>query len=533
MNRWWVFLVALLGCEAGVPAGGDAGESGGQAVGALEQPADPGSARAILAVDLEPLSAPLREAGRLPTAVDVVLDGAAAASATLPAPSGLLEGHLALPLIVGQPTELVVRATYADGTVEATAPRTVQAAEDEIVRVPVLLDAHRALAVGAEARVTLPLGTRLAVERLGHDAEVREARAAAIALLLSEPAVSAVTPFTEAPSAADEVGALIPGERPTPGAAATARPSTAAAPTVKQVASSTAPSAPTRASRPTGQRDEATPRITSWRLLRVTMGAAPRTAGELLSYYSYCSCGRPAPDRPYTLTLPDGRSLRGTSDPYGFVVVARGGAGSLDFGPTQRPRPRAYAFEPGDPALHATMLAALSSNDTNTVLTALLDLRDEPLAEATETLVTLLDSPEVSLRLNAALALVATPGVDLGSLVRRRLATLDDDPLAALPVLGALRQPAALDAVLLRLDADDAAVRAAAAWALGLIGDPRAIGPLEWALSDPDSAVRAQAALAVGRIGSYGSLDALEGMLVDTSDDVVGRVREAIALATF
>lgn len=518
MKRWWVILVALLGCEAGAPVDGGDGD------------------RAVLAVDLEPLSAPLREAGRLPTAVDVALDGVVSASATLPAPHGLLPGHVAVAVVAERPLELVVRATYADGTTEATEPVVLQAGADEVLRVPVRLDG--ALALGAATRVALPLGTRLLVER-GEAAEERTGRAGPLGRLLADPSVTAVTPYTEAPSPADELGALIPGERPAEEAPAEAlgpapaRASAEAAPAAVAPTAAT-PTAATRATTPAeaARGDAAKPRIVSWRLLRVTMGGAPQP-GELLYYYSYCSCGRPAPDRPYTIAFPDGRTLEGRTDPYGLVVVARGADGALDFGPTMRARPRAYAFAAGDPATHAAMLDALSSTDANTVLTALLDLRAEPLPEAREALVGLLDHAELALRLNAALALAAQPGADLEPVVARVAAKVAADPTTMLPVLGALRQPAGVRTALAHLEADDPQVRAAAAWALGMMGDPRALAPLEWALTDEDAAVRAQAALAVGRIGSYGSLDALEGMLADTSGDVVGRVREAMALATF
>lgn len=532
MKRWWLAALAMVfACEGA--------------------PGPDGAARehAIIAVDMEPLAAPLGQDGLLPTSVQLIVDGSVGSRATLPAPTGLLDGRVALAVTANEAHELTVQATYADGTVATSEPRTLTPAADELVLIPLDLDygspnpiGH--LLLGPEARVVLPLGTRLAVDWLDRqgDQAADEAPVSAIARLLGDPTVIAVIPYTESPSSADEVGALVAGERElalepaerdlppqAEARAVTPAPQTVAARPAPEAATvPTVSPAPRRA--PT-LRD----RITSWRLLRVTMGAALSTPTDLLYYYSYCDCGRPAPDRPYTLTLQDGRALKGTSDRYGFVLIPRGGEGRLDFGPTQRQRARSYDYTPDDPTTQAAMLDALGSDDANTVLTALLDLRQEPLPEAFHPLVALLDHAELSVRLNAAVALSGYGDGARAALVACRAARMSggDDQIRMSTTLGALRHPAAVPALLPLLDSDDPEVRGAAAWALGFIGDPRALAPLEWALSDPDAAVRGDAALAVGRIGSFGTLDALDSMLTDTSSTVVGRAGEAIALATW
>ncbi|GMV41723.1 MAG: hypothetical protein AMXMBFR64_34390 [Myxococcales bacterium] len=515
---WLATLAVVLACEgAQIPDDGD---------------------QAIVAVDLEALAKPLAQEGLLPSLIEITVDGETRAQATLPAPTGLLAGHVALGVSAGEPLALVVHATWGDGAAASTQPFTVTALPDEVVLLPVLLErgAPAPLIVGAETRVRLPLGTRLAIEWLDRQTEQGpDAPAATIARLLRDPAVVSVAPFGEAPSPVDEVGALVTGER----ALAAVDTGTTAELTSRAGVSPAA--APRSAARPdlvaSTERAATTnapdSRITSWRLLRVTMGA-PRATGDLIYYYSYCDCGRPAPDRAYTLTSPDGRTLKGMSDRHGFVLVPRAGEGRLDFGPTQRPRPRGYAYVAGDPATHEAMLQALGASDANTILTALLDLRTEPLPEAYHPLVGLLEHAELSVRLNAAVALSRYGDEALAPLVACRVARLSHgDAASHVETLGALRHPSAVPALLPLLDADDVAVRTAAAWALGFIGDPRALTPLEWALSDPDAAVRAEAALAVGRIGAFGTLEALEAMLDDGSAAVVPRVQEAMALATW
>lgn len=520
MKRLWLATLAVvLACEgAQIPDDGD---------------------QAIVAVDLEALAKPLAQEGLLPSLIEITVDGETRAQATLPAPTGLLAGHVALGVSAGEPHEIVVHATWGDGAAASTQPFTLTALPDEVLLLPVLLErgTPAPLIIGAETRVRLPLGTRLAIEWLDHRTEQGpDAPAATIARLLRDPAVVSVAPYGETPSPVDEVGALVMGEQPNLTAIDTGDKTELTRRASVSPAAAPRPAAPgdlvasAERAATTGAADS---RITSWRLLRVTMGA-PRATGDLIYYYSYCDCGRPAPDRAYTLTSPDGRTLKGMSDRHGFVLVPRAGEGRLDFGPTQRARPRSYAYVAGDPATHEAMLQALSASDANTILTALLDLRAEPLPEAYHPLVELLEHAELSVRLNAAVALSRYGDEALAPLVACRVARLNHgDTPSHVEILGALRHPSAVPALLPLLDADDVAVRTAAAWALGFIGDPRALTPLEWALSDPDAAVRAEAALAVGRIGAFGTLEALEAMLDDGSAVVVPRVQEAMALATW
>ena len=496
---------------------------------------------AVVAIDMTPLAEGLRGDGSLPTVVSVGLDGQEVALVTLPAPTGLLDGHVAATLPADEAVVLTVDATFANGET-ATLEHPISAAEDELVRIPLSRAASGALTFGTEQRVSLPFGTRLAIDLVDAAAATgtpqagTDPPASAIATLLADPAVRTVTPYTDTPSPVDEVGPLLGTARgeavavpPTaePARAAATRPT----PTVRAQAPPPAPAREVHADRRTAETRPTD--IVSWRLLRVWWGERASAKTDFISYYSYCDCGRPAPNRDYLLTSSDGQRISGRSDRFGLVLVPGLGEASIDFGPTQRPRPRSYTFTPGDPQGEQALLAALQSQVTNERLTALLDLRRAPLPQARHALVAMLEDPELAVWLNAAVTLSYYDGLE--GIVACQLGRLagGDQPERRVTILGALRHPHAVGPLLAELDSDDAGHRALAAWALGFIAHPHASSALELALNDPSAEVRAEAALAMGRIGAYGAMDGLELMLTDTSPEVARRAREAIDYSVF
>lgn len=221
------------------------------------------------------------------------------------------------------------------------------------------------------------------------------------------------------------------------------------------------------------------------------------------------------------------------SDRFGMVLVRGAGEATIDFGKSQRPRSRSYRFEPGAPGTHRAMVQALSEADTNIRLTALLDLRREPVPEAREVLEALLDDETLAIWLNAATTLSLYDGIERVVAERVERLRRGEDPARQIVILGGLRHPAAVPALVERLSSPDAELRARAAWALGFIGAATAIEELERLTGDASAEVRAEAALAIGRIGGYGSIPVLEGLASDDSAAVAFRAQEAVNLSTF
>lgn len=88
-------------------------------------------------------------------------------------------------------------------------------------------------------------------------------------------------------------------------------------------------------------------------------------------------------------------------------------------------------------------------------------------------------------------------------------------------VLGRLRRPAAVPALLHGLADKHPNVRQVSAAALGLIGDAQATGALVRALRDPDDDVRASAASALGDLGEQGALVPLRDLARRTRNRTV------------
>ena len=476
-------------------------------------PQDPalahGQAVGLLAIDLAPSAGDLRAAELLPTAIAIEIDGELAGEVQLPAPTGLLSGHATLPLLAGDRHELVLRARFADGTEAATEAVEVEVGADEVLVVPLdgVLEvadgalAGRSLVLGAHRTLALPADTDLAVTF--RDAarapvvlsEMPPRPAAAIAAVLRDTQIDSVAPFTEVVSQADEVGALVAVQRPV------VEVSTEPAVSVEPAARRAAEAEVRPVASPVVVVPEPEPVLTP----------APTRPDDFIYYYAYCTCGKPVADRPYTVETASGITLAGQTDRYGFVLHVGVGAATIDFGPRQRTRERAYAFAAADPDAHLPeLLASLGSEIRNDQLVAMSDLRRAPLEGARGLLSELLDHPEEFVRTNAAVTLSHYDGLD--GLVDARLALLGRavargdaaQTVYELAVLGALRHPALVPfAAELAQGSDDPSVRGVALWALGFVADsgPAARAALGAAANgDEYEENRAEARAALGRL---------------------------------
>ncbi len=489
--------------------------------GALpEGPAQPGG---VLAVNVEQLQGGLRTAELLPAVLEVGMHGQTVALIQL---NGLPpEGSYALALPHDVPTELRLRLRAAEGAVEAEARLGVQADAAQIVLITPSLVRGAGLDVRAETFQLLP-DTELAVDFVARSraaqtvAPAPDEPARAVGAILRDPQVAAVTPFSELPSPVDALGALVPAPRPTS--------ALAPSPATKL---HTPPAAPRPALTPPGSRIPPPNEAEEEEEKEEPPASDPALPEHLfLSYYSYCSCGKPVRHHPYTATLADGTTIRGRTDLFGMIVLRLDQpVKRLDYGRGQRPRPRTYVFERGSEATHRAVLAALESADFQVQLTALLDLRREPLEAARPRLIAMLEAPEQHRWLNAAVTLGFYRGNE--ELVASHLARLRDpgqDQIKETLILGALRHPMAARALLDELEQPRADLRQMAAWALGMLSHGRAFAPLRALLSDPVPAVRAEAALALGRLRSMTALGTLLDLQADPEPEVAERATEAL-----
>jgi HEAT repeat protein len=99
--------------------------------------------------------------------------------------------------------------------------------------------------------------------------------------------------------------------------------------------------------------------------------------------------------------------------------------------------------------------------------------------------------------------------------------------MAAANALGEIKDPSAVEPLIVALGDAFFNLRVSAANALGEIKDPRAVGPLVAAMKDPDLRVRKAAAAALGEIG-LPAVGPLVGALKDTSPDVRQSAAEAL-----
>jgi HEAT repeat protein len=90
---------------------------------------------------------------------------------------------------------------------------------------------------------------------------------------------------------------------------------------------------------------------------------------------------------------------------------------------------------------------------------------------------------------------------------------ISEDRYYAVHLLGALRDPRAVDVLVPLLDHDE--VNYNVAWALGEIGDPRAIAPLIAALRNKDALVRTTAIGALVNLKAKLAMPAIESLVDD------------------
>ena len=252
-----------------------------------------------------------------------------------------------------------------------------------------------------------------------------------------------------------------------------------------------------------------------------------------MRYYSYCTCGKPVTNRAYTLS---GRTLagepvqlRGHTDFFGMLLARDIAEAGVDYGVGQRARKRSYDYVAGTEQTRHKVLGALNHPDPNDTLTALLDLRIDPLPGAKQQLIALLDKDNEVVWRNAAVTLSYYE--DISPVVEHFIGRMNDrgaNTERVAFILGALRRPAAIAPLSDALKSDNAALRRVAAWSLGFIAHDDGRAVLAGHADDPNPAVRAEVALALGRIGGAESLDVLEDMQNDADPTVVRRARMAI-----
>lgn len=270
--------------------------------------------------------------------------------------------------------------------------------------------------------------------------------------------------------------------------------------------------------------------LVAWQPTRETLRPPPLVVPALIRLYTYCTCGKPVPRRHFTLRTRAGEELQGRTDAFGLVHVRGAELASINYGRGQRKRKRAYAFHRGESESRANILRAIESSDPNEALTGLLDLRNEPLPAARKRLHRLLDHPNEVLWRNAGIALSHYDDLREEIAGRVRLLNRGIDAPRQLFLLGALRRPAGIGAVMSRIQHPTAQVRRMAAWALGFIGHRDGVSGVRQLLTDEDASVRAAAALALGRCGDSAGIEALETMQEDPNPEVQRRAAEGITL---
>lgn len=488
-------------------------------------PTEPGRV-ALLAVGLDALPGPLVASLRV--------DGETVAELTLPAAPEALEGAATWSLAADdRPVQLAVDVRR-DGVLLRGRTLGLTPEDGQVHRLEARLDGRGAVVLtpGQDGRLQAEVGATVDyrdtargqawLPRLGPQP------AAAVAAILADPAIAVLTPVAASHSSADTIGPLV-AFRPV------AREAT---PAPTAVASATAPErrAPDPLAAPTLAGDSAASSAAVTHIARPAPAArraetrdAQAVIPAWMRYYSYCTCGKPVTDQPYTLTTASGRRQEGRTDRHGMVLSRALDVESLNFGPSQRARTRSYAFIEGNPDTRVSMLRALDSADPNEALTAMLDLRAQPLPEARDKLVALLAHPSPVFWRNAAMTLSFYsdgPEAALAAMGPRPETTA----VRRLTTLGALRHPSAVDELADALADGDTEAKVEAAWALGFIGHPRGLEPLLNAARDASPGVRAEVALALGRIADAAAIETLEQLQGDAVPSVSERAREAIAL---
>ena len=261
--------------------------------------------------------------------------------------------------------------------------------------------------------------------------------------------------------------------------------------------------------------------------------ASAKVVPAFVRYYSYCSCGKPVVDRAFDVRATDAAgkpiAITGHTDWFGMLLARNTTDAKVSFGAGQRERKRSYAFVGGTEQTRHDVLAALSHPDPNETLTALLDLRSEPLPSAKDKLIELLAKDNEVVWRNAAVTL--SYYADIEAVVDRHIAEFaarghDTERVAF--ILGALRHPRALPTLADGLLSKNAALRRVCAWSIGFVAHPAGRALLLEHADDMNPEVREQVALGLGRIGGDESLETLEQLQGDADPKVAMRAKDAI-----
>ncbi len=442
------------------------------------------------------------------------VDGSVVASVSMPDGPGALEGAATWPLVAGRDVRVAV-AIVDHERERWTRAVVVRGELDDVVRLSVRSSSAHRLELAARTRVRVTQDSGATVDYVDTArgqawlARVGNKPVAALAAVLRDPQVSVLTPASPQASAVDTIGPLVAWR------------------SVETVATTVAAQSSEGVSARAAS--AVSPR-------RPSVGTSAYTiAGEVvpafMRYYSFCRCGRAVVDHTFKFTGADGRWLEGRTDRFGMVMVPHGGAGQVQYGPRQRKRTRSYSFVPGEPASRLSVLAALQSTDPNEMLTALLDLRQEPLAAARDRLVALLGHGNPVVWRNAAMTLSFYPGAAIDTIPSLASGGFGDgDRERSMIISGAIRHPAAIASLAEVLSIGTVNERVIAAWGLGFIGHRRALPALLDAVTDPDARVRAEVAIAIGRVGGGEAMEALETLLGDLDTKVVARAQQAVAM---
>lgn len=406
-----------------------------------------------------------------PTTLVLRIDGDVAGQVNVEPGQAPLEGSLAIAVAPGR-HELDVALLTLAGTRRSNVTLSLDAG----VVVPLDLDEAGALQIQEAVR---PGGDTLAtVDR--HDVGRGQARTpalgddavAALAAMLADPAVAVVTPAACEPGPVDALGPLV--ATPVPTLAGDAR----------------------------------EPPYAEW------------------SYYSFCSCGKPVPQRPLTLTTDGGQTLQLETDRFGLTLLRERTIASLSYGEGQRPRPRSYSYVAGEADSRGAALRALASGVPGEMLTALLDIAADPQAALRPQLMSLLDADDPVVWRMAALALGEFAQVGASAALEReaahRVALLGAgvDVQRQIFVLGALRRPSSLPALIAAAGSAAPGARADAAWALGFVADDAGLPALMRLAEDAEPSVRRDAVVGLARLGDARAAGALRRLAADTDADV-------------
>jgi|GEM_PF-2498581 len=463
------------------------------------------------------------------TGAELLIDGKRVARIEVPSDGAMFEGHAAWQVPPGQDVTVEVELVGRGQHVRSK-PLTVRADADSVIQVKASRGEDGKLNVAVENVAQLATEDGASVDYA--KTNLPQARlpslgagpARALFAMLRDPQVAVVTPEAAHPDPQNHVGPLV-----------------AFAP-IREVEQRRKPTTERPAPEATTQ---ATRAAVEQRKPHETEADSPaatpsKAVPAHIRYYSYCTCGKPVTNRYYLLSGERaGEPIRvsGHTDWFGMLLVRDVDSASAFFGKGQRARKRHYNFVPGTEKTRHNILDALKHADPNDILTALLDLRTEPVPAAKDALVAMLDRDNEVIWRNAAVTLSYFDDVD--DIVARYVAELSQlgpNTEKAAFILGALRRPSALAALDIALKSENAELRRIGAWSVGFIAHEAGRSLLVNMLADPNPQVRAEIALALGRIGPRDAagnnvdetLEALEALMGDADRSVMQRAEEAV-----